>query len=79
MKKTIINYFKATLTYGAMRGIFYNYDRNDICLNDKFSTIVATSLITPLGFFNSIYQDVDNIRRFSNGEKIIRKQWIEYY
>ena len=77
MNNIIVNYFKVTLSYGAIRGIFYNYDRKDICANDKIFMIFATSLINPVYFYRSLMHDTKNIDLFLEGKKIDKKDWIK--
>lgn len=72
----IKKYFGLTLSYGFIRGFFYNYDRNDICLNDKFSVIMANSLIAPAYIFSNLYDDFVNLKLYMKGDIIIRKKWI---
>ena len=64
-----------SLSYGLIRGIFYNYDRKDICNNDKITTILATSLINPPYIGYSIHHDYMNFKLYRKNEQMIKKDW----
>jgi hypothetical protein len=69
----IKKYFGLTLSYGFMRGLFYNYNRKDICLNDKIPIVIASGIITPAYFLSNLTDDFTNFNLYINGNKIIRK------
>jgi hypothetical protein len=73
--KLIKKYMGFSLSYGIARGFYYNYNRNDICNNDKYTTILATALINPAYIGYSIYHDYKNFRLYYNNKKIIEKDW----
>ena len=73
--KIINKYMLISLSYGMLRGIYYNYDRKDICNNDKYSTILATSLINPAYIGYSIQHDYNNFKLYRNNEMMMKKDW----
>lgn len=64
-----------SLSYGMARGLYYNYNRNDICNNDKFTTILATALINPVYIGYSVNHDYNNLKLYYNNAKMIEKDW----
>jgi len=73
--KLIKNYMLFSLSYGMIRGLYYNYGRKDICNNDKYTTILATALINPAYIGYSIHHDYNNYKLYINNENIMKKDW----
>ena len=68
-------YMFYSFSYGLCRGIYYNYNRNDICNNDKVFNILATGLINPAYIGYSLTHDYNNLSLYYNHQKIIDKDW----
>jgi len=45
-------------------------------MNDKISLIIASGLINPAYIYSSVKHDSNNIKLYWNGEKIIKKDWM---
>jgi hypothetical protein len=69
-------YFRFTLSYGLLRGIYYNYDKKHICLNDKIGIILATSLINPIFICKSLTYDKKTIELYIQNKKIVNRDWL---
>jgi len=76
IKKIIDKYIFFSLSYGLARGFVYNYNRNDICLNDKIAIIITTSLINPFYIYESLKHDKKNLGLLINNEETIKKDWL---
>jgi len=73
--KFVNKYMFISLSYGMVRGLYYNYDRKDICNNDKYTIILATALINPVYIGYSIHHDYNNFKLYRNNEKMVEKDW----
>jgi hypothetical protein len=73
--KIVNKYMFISLSYGMVRGLYYNYDRKDICNNDKYTMILATALINPVYIGYSIHHDYNNFKLYRNNEKMVEKDW----
>jgi len=75
LAKFVNKYMFISLSYGMVRGFYYNYNRKDICNNDKYTTILATALINPVYIGYSIQHDYNNFKLYYKNEKTIEKDW----